>query len=118
MNVVVVECCSAVSTTPAINPCHGFSVIAGVVDTGDKFITGVIVTGDQFITGEQFIASDNDKFIMTAINLLSVTRSRMPWRWGAAKEKIEGDKSVISLAAEDNHSCRWCHWKRHEKLHP
>jgi hypothetical protein len=23
------------------NPCHGFSVIAGVVDTGDKFLTGV-----------------------------------------------------------------------------
>jgi hypothetical protein len=22
--------------TPAINPCHRFSVIAGVVDTGDK----------------------------------------------------------------------------------
>jgi hypothetical protein len=29
-----------VSTTPANNPCHGFSVIAGVVDTGDKFLTG------------------------------------------------------------------------------
>jgi hypothetical protein len=26
--------------TPAINPYHGFSVIAGVVDTGDKFIAG------------------------------------------------------------------------------
>ncbi len=25
----------------AINPCHGFSVIAGVVDTGDKFLNGV-----------------------------------------------------------------------------
>ncbi len=39
--------CSAVSTTPAknlspvsISPCQGFSVIAGVVDTGDKFIAG------------------------------------------------------------------------------
>jgi hypothetical protein len=46
------ECLSPVSTTPAIscspvpttpgtnliNPCYGFSVIAGVVDTGDKFI--------------------------------------------------------------------------------
>jgi hypothetical protein len=36
--------CSAVSTTPAISSCHGFSVIAGVVDTGDKFI---VDTGDQ-----------------------------------------------------------------------
>jgi hypothetical protein len=26
--------------TPANNPCHGFSVIAGAVDTGDKFLTG------------------------------------------------------------------------------
>jgi hypothetical protein len=23
-----------------INPCHGFSVIAGVVETGDKFFAG------------------------------------------------------------------------------
>jgi hypothetical protein len=28
-----------VSLTPAINPCHGFFVIAGVVETGNKFIT-------------------------------------------------------------------------------
>jgi hypothetical protein len=26
----------------AINLCHGFAVIGGVVDTGDKFITGVV----------------------------------------------------------------------------
>jgi hypothetical protein len=26
--------------TPAYNPFHGFSVIAGVVDTGNKFLTG------------------------------------------------------------------------------
>ncbi len=36
------ECLSSVLTTPSmiptINPCRGFSVIAGVVDTGDKFI--------------------------------------------------------------------------------
>jgi hypothetical protein len=36
-----------VSTTPAINLCHGFSVIGGVVDAGDKFITGVIDTAKQ-----------------------------------------------------------------------
>ncbi len=39
---------SPVSLTPAINPCHGFSVIAGVVDTGDKFITGVVDTADKY----------------------------------------------------------------------
>jgi hypothetical protein len=33
---------SLMSLTPAINLCHGFSVIGGVVDAGDKFITGVI----------------------------------------------------------------------------
>jgi hypothetical protein len=49
--------------TPAISPCHGFSVIAGVVDTGEKFI---VDTGDQ---------------------LSAVTRTRMPWRWGAAKDR-------------------------------
>jgi hypothetical protein len=37
---------SSVSTTPAINPCHGFSVIARVVDTGDKFIAGDNNVGD------------------------------------------------------------------------
>ncbi len=47
--------CSPVSMTPAINlsltpannPCHGFSVITGVVDTGNKFLTGVNDTGQQ-----------------------------------------------------------------------
>jgi hypothetical protein len=37
---------SAVSLTLAINLCHGFSFIGGVVDTGDKFITGVIDTAE------------------------------------------------------------------------
>jgi hypothetical protein len=35
--------------TPANNPCHGFSVIAGVVDTGDKFLTSVVDTGEQLL---------------------------------------------------------------------
>ncbi len=39
--------CSPVSTTSAINPCHWFSVIAGVVDTGEKFITGDNYTDEQ-----------------------------------------------------------------------
>jgi hypothetical protein len=37
----------AKNLSPFFNPCHGFSVIAGVVDTGNKFITGVVDTGDQ-----------------------------------------------------------------------
>jgi hypothetical protein len=43
---------SPVLLTLAINPCHGFSVIAGVVDTGDKFIPGDNDTGDKFIAGD------------------------------------------------------------------
>jgi hypothetical protein len=43
--------CSPVLTTPAINPCHGFSVIASVVDTSDKFIAGVIDTSKKLATG-------------------------------------------------------------------
>jgi hypothetical protein len=42
------------STTPAINPCHGFSVITGAIDTGDKFIIG------DNNTGKKFIAVDNN----------------------------------------------------------
>ncbi len=41
--------------TPAINPCHGFPVIAGVVDTGKKFITGDNDTGDKFIAGDNHV---------------------------------------------------------------
>jgi hypothetical protein len=44
--------CSAVSLTPAINLCHGFSVIAGVVDTGEQFITGDNDTGNNFVAGD------------------------------------------------------------------
>jgi hypothetical protein len=36
-----------VSLTPAINLCHGFSLIGGVVATGDKFITGVVHTAKE-----------------------------------------------------------------------
>jgi hypothetical protein len=45
--------------TPAINPCHGFSVIASVLDTGDKFIAGDNDTSDA-ATGDKFMAGDND----------------------------------------------------------
>jgi hypothetical protein len=40
---------SPVSLKPVINPCHGFSVIAGVVDAGDKFITGDNGTSDKLL---------------------------------------------------------------------
>jgi hypothetical protein len=33
--------------TPAINPCHGFSMIGGVVDIINKFITGVVNTDEK-----------------------------------------------------------------------
>jgi hypothetical protein len=71
------ECFSAVSTTPAINCsvvsttlltylsavsseinlCHGFSLIGGVVDTGDKFITSVVDTAEKLslVTTTQMI---------------------------------------------------------------
>jgi hypothetical protein len=42
-----------VSLTLAINLCHGFSVIVGVVDTGEQFITGDNDTGDNFIAGHK-----------------------------------------------------------------
>ncbi len=44
---------SPVSTTPAINLCHGFSVIAGVVDTGEQFIACDNDTCDKFIAGDK-----------------------------------------------------------------
>jgi len=63
--------------TPAINPCHGFSVIASVVDTGDIFITGVNNTGEQLSLVTTTLA----------INLLPMTRTRMPWSLGTAKDR-------------------------------
>jgi hypothetical protein len=30
-----------------INPCHGFSVIAGVVDTGDKLISDIVDSDEK-----------------------------------------------------------------------
>jgi hypothetical protein len=38
---------SVVSLTPAINLCHRFSLIGGVVDTGNKFINGDIDTAEK-----------------------------------------------------------------------
>jgi hypothetical protein len=60
---------SLVSLTPAINLCHAFSVIAGVVDTGEQFIAGDNDSGDKFIAGDndtvdKFIAGDKNKDAM------------------------------------------------------
>ncbi len=68
---------SLVLLTPAINPCHGFSVIAGVVDTGDRCISGVNDTGDQL----------SPVTTTPEINLLPVIRTRTLWRWGADKDR-------------------------------
>jgi hypothetical protein len=40
-------------TGEKINLCHGFSVIAGVVDTGEQFIAGDDDTGDNFLAGHR-----------------------------------------------------------------
>ncbi len=85
--------------TLAINLCHGFSVIDGVVDTGEQFIMVDNDTGNNFVagdndTGDNFVAGDNDtgkqlslETTTPAIKLLPVTRTRTPWRWGAAKDR-------------------------------
>jgi hypothetical protein len=74
--------------TPAINLGHGFSVIPGVIDTGEQFFTGDNDTGNNFVagdndTGDNFVAGDNDigeqlSLVATtpAINLLPVTREQ------------------------------------------
>ncbi len=81
-----------VSLTPAINLCHGFSVIAGVVDTREQFITGDNDTSNNFVAGDNdtsdnFVAGDNDTgeqlspvTTTPAINLLPVTRTWTPCR--------------------------------------
>jgi hypothetical protein len=77
-----------VSLTAAINLCHGFSVIASVVDTGEQFIAGDNDTGNNFIAGDNNIGEQLSPVTTTpAINLLSVTRTRTPLRWGAAKDR-------------------------------
>ncbi len=78
---------SPVPLTPAINLCHGFSVIAGVVDTGEQFFAGDNDTGDNFITGDDTSEQLSPVTMTPAINLLPVTRTTTPWRWGAAKDR-------------------------------
>ncbi len=69
------------------NLCHGFSVIAAVVDTCEQFITGDNDTGNNFVAGDNDTGEQLSPVTTTpGTNLLPVTRTRMPWRWGAAKE--------------------------------
>jgi hypothetical protein len=100
------ESLSPVSLTPAINPCHGFSVIAGVIDTGHKFITGVVVTGYKFITGvvvtgDKSIAGNN----VTGEQFIVGDKNKDAMEVGSCQgsEKIEGDKTAISPAAKVGH---------------
>ncbi len=63
-------------------------MIAGVVDTGEQFIACDNDTGDNFIDGDNDTSEQLAPATTTpAINLLKVTRTRTPWRWGAAKDK-------------------------------
>ncbi len=62
-------------------------MIAGVVDKGNKFITGVRDTSEQL----------TPVTTITVINVLPVTRTRTPWKWGAAKDMRN---SAISLAVD------------------
>jgi hypothetical protein len=60
---------SPVSTTSTNNPCQGFSVIAGVVDTGDKFLTGVNDTTEKLFTGAKDTADKTVLPISTCLHL-------------------------------------------------
>jgi hypothetical protein len=84
--------------SPAKNPCHRFTVIAGVIDTAEQLFAG------DNDTGYKFIAGDKNKDVEVGSC--------------QGKEKVEKDKSAISPIAEVSHGRRWCHWNRHEKLHP
>jgi hypothetical protein len=57
-----------VSLTPAINLCHGFSVIAGVVDTGEQFITGDNDTGNNFVAGDNHTGDNFSPVTTTPVN--------------------------------------------------
>jgi hypothetical protein len=54
--------------TPGINLFHEFSVIGGVVDTGDKFITSVVDTAEQFSRVTTTPAITLSRVSMTLLN--------------------------------------------------
>jgi hypothetical protein len=94
---------------PEINFSPVSTIIAGDNDTGDKFIGGDNNSGEQL----------SPVTTTPVLNLLPVTRTgghgggELP-RIG----EVEGDKSLISPAAEVRHGRQWCQWNCHEKLHP
>jgi hypothetical protein len=105
--------------TPAINLCHGFSVIAGVVDTGEQFIAGDNDSGDKFIAGDNDTGEQLSPVTTTPVkNLLPVTRTRTPWRRGAAKDrrKLKGINWRYLRPPKSATARRWCQRNRHEKL--
>jgi hypothetical protein len=75
----------AISCSPVYN---GFLVIAGVNNTGAKFITGVVDIGEQLSPVTK----------TPTINLSPVTRTRTSWSC-QIKEKVDGDKSVFFWAS-------------------
>ncbi len=93
-----IENLSPVLFTPANNLCHRFSVIAGVVDLYNN-LSPVTTT--------------------PAITLLPVTRTRTPWRWGAAKNrrKLKGiNRRYLrppksATAADGGTAMKSCIWK-------
>jgi hypothetical protein len=56
--------------------------ITGVNDTGNKLFSGVNDTSEKIMAGVNN-TGDND----TGEHLWPVTRTRTPWRWGAAKDR-------------------------------
>ncbi len=63
-------------------------MIAGVIDTGEQFIAGDNDSSDKFIAGDNDTGEQLSPVTTTpAINLLPVTRTRTPWRRGAAKDR-------------------------------
>jgi hypothetical protein len=79
-------------TTPWINPCHEFSVIASVVDTGDKFITAGNNPGEQL------------SLVTTtpAINLLTVTTTPVLRVCGVSMDtSFHGGSMKLSPAVSD-----------------
>ncbi len=54
----------------------------------DMLFTRVNDTGDKFIASDNYTGEQLSPVTTTpAINLLTVTRTRTPWRWGAAKDR-------------------------------
>ncbi len=72
---------SPVSTTPAINPCHGFSVIAGITDTGDTvWLTPLI----NFHSNIQYLHEFSKKLETVLMG------------YSGAREKLNNKKKLVA----------------------